>query len=876
MPKLPIDDVLDEIKSTLMTHTRVVLQAPPGAGKTTVVPLALLNEPWLQSKLIMMLEPRRLAARNAATHMASLLNEKVGQTVGYQIRQDHCFNANTKVLVVTEGILTRKLQADPELKNIALVIFDEFHERNLHAALSLALCLQSQQVLREDLKILVMSATLNTSAISDLLNKAPVIQSEGRSYPVEIRYLKKSIKRNSSPHQYQQRLLSALCESVQTFIRQDTGNCLVFLPGVKEINQLAKKLKASFEVESMENILLAPLHSSLSKQQQDAAIARPSEGSRKIVLATNIAETSLTINGVSAVIDSGIERVAYYNPASGMNGLDTRTISQDSAVQRSGRAGRLGPGICYRLWTEQEQQGLHKSSAAEILQSDLSSLMLELANWGVQQPDELEWLDTPPASSIVQAAELLQQLHALDSFGKITQHGRDMLGLGAHPRLAHMMLSAREHGQIYHACLIAAILTEKDLFRVKAERSADIHDRLNVLRQLNSSSKSRHRHQDIDVQQCERIMQTANDFFKRLQQHGGRARKEEPDNSFSGVLLAHAYPDRIAKRRNASEARYLLSNGKGAVIPPHLEQQQYEYLVIANLDVRRNVASDNKARQGEAIIQLAAEIKLPQFEEYFADLIECKEIIEWNETGQRVESRQIKTTGKITLLETIVAPENTVAVQECLLAAIDSHGLKSLNWTAGAIGLQQRVNFVNYHLKQNPVLTAPPPGGEIADLSEEALLNTLVDWLQPHLTNESSIKQCQKLDLYNILVCQLSWEQLQWLNIHAPEKITVPSGSAIRIDYSDPAQPILAVRLQEVFGLYETPEILNGRCRLMMHLLSPARQPMQVTQDLHSFWQTTYHDVKKELRGKYKRHYWPDDPFTAQATSKSKKNMRRD
>lgn len=867
MPALPINDALPDIKDKLTTHNRLVLQAPPGAGKTTAVPIALLDQNWLGDRQIIMLEPRRLAARNAAARMAFLLNEKVGETVGYQIRQDNCFSDKTKILVVTEGILTRKLQADPELKKTALVIFDEFHERSLHADLSLALCLQSQQILREDLKILVMSATLNTDAVATLLDNAPIIQSEGRSFPVENKYLDKLISQhNTNP---QQQLMINLTNTVKKFIHEHEGNCLVFLPGVKEINQLSRQIKQILETESIKNILIAPLHGSLNKQQQDLAIASPKDKTiRKIVLATNIAETSITIEGISCVIDAGLERMLDYNPASGMNRLKTNTISQDSAVQRSGRAGRLSAGICYRMWTAEQQPRLLKHASAEILHSDLSSLVLELANWGVTQVDELQWIDLPPISATEQAKTLLQQLSAIDEHGKITAHGRDMLRLGTHPRLAHMMLAAVKLDQAYHACLIASLLTEKDIFLANADKSADIHDRLNVLVHAQSNHRGQH---GIDSQQCKRIIQTADDFFKRVKNCSKEIlNKETPDNKVSGVLLAYAYPDRIAKRRNSNEARYLLSNGKGAVIPPYFQHHQHEYLVVANLD----------AKQGEACIYLAADISAEQLQEYFIDNIQHEEQVEWNESAQRVEAKQTKRIGKIILQESILNDvKNTQtkdAIQQCLMQAVKESKLECLNWNEQALNLKQRVQFINHHLNNNPALKKQFTDQSLPVFSEQTLSDTLDEWLQPYLKNENSLKQCFKLDLYNLLLSQLSWEQQQLIKQLAPMRISVPSGSAINIDYSDPVQPILAVRLQEVFGLYDTPTLLNGQCKLMMHLLSPARKPMQVTQDLNSFWRTTYHDVKKELRGKYKRHYWPDDPFTAQATSKTKKQMNRD
>jgi len=872
MPSLPINDVLADIKDKLTTHNRLVLQAPPGAGKTTAVPIALLDQNWLGDRQIIMLEPRRLAARNAAARMAFLLNEKVGETVGYQIRQDNCFSDKTKILVVTEGILTRKLQADPELKKTALVIFDEFHERSLHADLSLALCLQSQQILREDLKILVMSATLNTDAVANLLDNAPIIQSEGRSFPVENKYLDKVISQhNTSP---QQQLMINLTNTVKKIIHEHEGNCLVFLPGVKEINQLCKQIKQILDNESIKNILIAPLHGSLNKQQQDLAIASPKDKSmRKIVLATNIAETSITIEGISCVIDSGLERMLDYSPASGMNRLNTRSISQDSAVQRSGRAGRLSAGVCYRMWTAEQQPRLLKHASAEILHSDLSSLMLELANWGVTQVDELQWMDLPPTSATEQAKTLLQQLSAINNQGKITAHGRDMLKLGTHPRLAHMMLSAVKMDQAYHACLIASLLTEKDIFQASADKSADIHDRLNVL--VNGHSNHHNTNYNgqhgIDSQQCKRIIQSADDFFKRVK-HCSKAKlnKETLDNNVSGVLLAYAYPDRIAKKRNGNEARYLLSNGKGAVIPPYLQHHLHDYLVVANLD----------AKQGEACIYLAADISAVQLQEYFIDNIQHQERVEWNESAQRVEAKQTRRIGKIILQEStlrdVTNTETQDAIQQCLMQAIRNTGLECLNWSAKANSLKQRVQFINHHQNNNPAVKKQFADQPLADFSEQTLSDTLDEWLQPYLNNENSLKQCFKLDLHNLLLNQLSWEQQQLIKQLAPEKIDVPSGSSINIDYSDPVQPVLAVRLQEVFGLYDTPTLLNGQCKLMMHLLSPARKPMQITQDLNSFWQTTYHDVKKDLRGKYKRHYWPDDPFTAQATSKTKKQMNRE
>jgi len=866
MHNLPIDDVLSEILDTLNAHNRVVLQAPPGAGKTTAVPIALLNQSWLSDKQIIVLEPRRIAARNAAARMAFLLDEKLGETVGYQIRQDSCFSDKTKILVVTEGILTRKIQADPELENIALVIFDEFHERSLHADLSLALCLQSQQILNEKLKILVMSATLNTTAISDLLENAPVIQSEGRSYPVDIRYLDKPIKQGANSYENNRIVISHLTDAVKWAINNHDGNCLVFLPGVKEINQLLLQLEQYTKLESIQDIVIAPLHGSLSKQQQNRAIEVCPDGIKKIVLATNIAETSLTIEGITCVIDSGLERILEYSSLSAMNGLKTQFISEDSATQRSGRAGRLSAGICLRMWTSQQHQRLVKHSLAEILHSDLSSLVLELANWGVQDVNELQWMDKPPEKSVEQAVELLRKLSAIDECGKINKHGRELISLGTHPRLAHMIISGINLKQAYHACLIASILSEKDLFYTQKDKTLDIIDRINILNEFKTLNKL---HRNIDKQQCQRIIKTADDFYRRIK---GNVKKNENrvDINYSGVLLAFAYPDRIAKQRQSGEARYLLSNGKGAFIPEYLQQHLYEYIVIANLDIR-----SARGGQGDAIVYLAAEISILQLNEYFNDLIEFTEATEWNESQQRVEVKQSSKIGKLVLKEKLITPEDKRSIHECLMLAIKRNGLDCLSWTSDSISIRNRLMFIDYYINNNDVVINKLAGSVLPDFSEDSLINNLHNWLLPHLSTENSVRQINDLDLYALLKCQLSWDQLQLVNDLAPDKITVPSGSKITIDYSDITRPVLAVRLQEVFGLYETPVILAGTCRLMMHLLSPARKPMQVTQDLKSFWETTYFEVKKELRGKYKKHYWPDDPFTAQATSKTKKNMGR-
>lgn len=840
MQTLPIHQVIAQIISTLNTSNRLVLQAPPGAGKTTAVPISLLDEAWLEGRQIIMLEPRRLAARNAAARMAELLGEKVGETVGYQIRADRCVGKKTKIIVVTEGILTRMLQGDNALESTALVIFDEFHERNLHGDLALALSLQSQELLRDDLKIMVMSATLNTEAISNLLDDAPVITSEGRSFPVENVYLD-----NKTPHPSPMQLTSVISKIVGEVIRSDSGSILIFLPGVREIKNVESKL---LEILKDKSITIAPLYGDMSKQAQDAAIRPSKEGKRKVVLATNIAETSLTIEGITVVIDSGLQRVSTFNSGSGMNRLHTLAISQDSATQRSGRAGRLSPGKCYRLWHEHRQLSRH--SAPEILTSDLTPMMLELANWGVDDVDELGWLDLPATSAVQHARELLRELGALQGT-TITEHGKAMLALGTHPRLAHMILRASSLGYGETACLIAALLSEKEIFTGSARHAADLSQRMAALQEHHSGSH-------IDRGACKRVLTTASGFCKKLKTSGS-AQKNNAD--MVGVLLGFAYPDRIAKCRDVKNSRYILSGGKGAKLNMEDELFGEPYLVIADLDVA----------QTDARVYSAASISEAQIEEYFSELITKERLTRWNDETERVEAREITKLGAITLDEQPVQNIDNADLAIALLGAIKEKGLDALTWSKEALGLRQRVDFLNYSKENNP--NAAKIIGELPDFSDTWLLEHLETWLLPHLEGVKSFKACHKLNTYPMLLSMLTWDQQQHIDTLAPSRLKVPSGSNIVLNYENPASPVLAVRLQELFGMLETPLLINGTVTMTVELLSPAHRPMQVTKDLKSFWENTYEEVKKELRGKYKKHYWPDDPLTAQATSKTKKRM---
>ncbi|MCD6213050.1 MAG: ATP-dependent helicase HrpB [Sulfurovum sp.] len=829
MHTLPINQVLPEVKEKLLTNTRLVLQAPPGAGKTTALPLALLDEPWLKGKKIIMLEPRRLAVRSSASRMAELLGEKVGETIGYQVKMDSVQSKQTRILIVTEGILTRKLQSDPSLEDVALIIFDEFHERSLHADLSLALALESQSVLREDLKILVMSATLNTSAISNILNNAPIIESEGRAYPVESVYLPVTTSQLTKKElsTYIHRLIVKLLDT-------EEGNILVFLPGIREIKSVEKLLNQS----NLKDVYISTLYGNLSKEAQDRAIKAPALGTRKVVLATNIAQTSLTIEGIKIVIDSGLHNVSVFSPFSGMNRLESQHISQDSATQRAGRAGRTSAGKAYHLW--HKSKILLKHDIPEILSADLSQLMLELAVWGNDDINDLSWMDLPPSTALHHAKTLLQDLGALAKNGSITPHGKAMAKYPMHPRLAHMMLKAKDLNLSYEASLLAVLISEKDIYS-NSFGSSDLRERVSILHDVRVQNSINSQY--INLKQCLYLLKNA----KRIE----KVQNPNVNLELLGVLLAFAYPDRIAKLRNDKSSTYLLANAKGAVLHQQDELFNTGFLVIADLD----------ARNTNAPIYKALAISHAQIEEYLDEQLQVYEDVSWNEAQERVEARKITKLGAITLKSIAIQSPSPDKVVEVIIEELEELGLDALHWNKEALVLRQRVNFAKHH------------GLDFPDFSDEYLLDSMDEWLAPYLTNINSLKACKGLNLYNILLGLLSFEQTQLLDTQAPAKLKVASGSNIAIDYSNFEQPVLAVRLQEMFGTKNTPTVLNGKVKLMIHLLSPASRPMQMTQDLESFWANTYEEVKKELRGKYKRHYWPDDPLTAVATSRTKKRM---
>jgi ATP-dependent helicase HrpB len=824
----PIDDLLPELLATLGQHPGVVVQAPPGAGKTTRVPLALLQAAWLGNKKIIMLEPRRIAARAAARFMAASLGERVGGTVGYRVRLDNKTGPKTRVEVVTEGVLTRMLQDDAALEAYGVVIFDEFHERNLNSDLGLALCLDAQQGLREDLKLIVMSATLDGTAVSKLLDDAPLLTSEGRSYPVTIRH-------HALPHQYARERRAFLMDVTQRIleaVKAEQGSLLVFLPGAGEIRQVYAALQ---EAQFGNDVLLAPLFGQLTPAEQDAAIQPPPVGKRKVVLASAIAETSLTIEGIRIVIDSGLMRIPRFDPNTGLTQLVTLPVSQASADQRCGRAGRLQAGVCYRLWA----QGTHllTQTPAEILDADLAPLLLELAQWGVSDVTALRWIDPPPPPHVAQARELLQQLGALDGEGRITTHGKSMTSWGVHPRLAHMLLRAKAIGAGALACEVAAILSDRDLLRGEMARESDLQLRIEALRE-------RSRGRDIDQGALRQAQETAAQWQRQLQV---TADTSSQDLHLLGVVLAYAYPDRIGRRRDNS-TRYLLSNGRGAILNEGDPLSTQEFIVAAHLDGTR-----------EARIFLAAGIHREDLLSYLGDSIHSRSIVQWDDRNACVLARAQQRLGELVIDDAPLANVEPEAMTVALLEGIRLRGLSCLPWTEAARELQGRMQFMHAHLDP-----------DWPDVSEASLLATLETWLLPYLNNMSRLSHLDRLDLYGILLGQLSWEQQRQLEQLLPTHITVPSGSRIRVDYSQ-YPPVLAVRLQEMFGLADTPRIADGKIAVLLHLLSPARRPVQITQDLAGFWQSAYHEVKKDLKGRYPKHHWPDNPLQAQATAKAKR-----
>jgi ATP-dependent helicase HrpB len=798
----PVDQIIPRLSDALARGPSALLVAEPGAGKTTRVPLKLLDAAWLKGQKILMLEPRRLAARNAAHRMAETLGEEVGDTVGYTVRLERRVSARTRIEVVTEGILTRRLQQDPELSGTGLVIFDEFHERSLDADLGLALTLDIQRGLRDDLKILVMSATLDAARVAAHLGNAPVIDAPGRVFPVETRHLDKA----------QRQTISAdAVRAVHRALDETEQSILVFLPGEAEIRRTEDALKSSG---LPKNTVVRPLYGAMSFAEQDAAIRPSPPGERKVVLATTIAETSLTIDGIGAVVDTGFKRVPRFDPASGMTALETIRVSLASADQRRGRAGRLGPGIGYRLWPEAETRALKTHDEPEIFVADLAPLVLELAAWGVSDPNSLPWLDPPPAAPFAQAQDLLKRLEALDAQGKITAMGKQMVRLPLHPRLAHMVVKGRST----LAADLAALLSERD--GLPRDAGVDIAARLS---QLRGGAR-------------DRIRQSA----KQIRQIAGI--RDEDSEVSAGLLVAYAFPDRIAQRRGG-DRRYRLSGGGGAILPEHDALVTQDFLSVATTD----------GASGDQKIYLAAPLSRNEIEDQFRDQIEARDGVFWDSRAKAVSAAKSRRLGALVLEEKPSTNADPSLIAEAMVQGVREMGLTCLPWSDGAKILRARVMFLRRMF--------PEEGWP--DLSDEALLAKLDDWLTPYLAGISRKAHLDRLDMHQILQSMIPHDLARRMDRLAPVRIEVPSGADVRIDYETEGDPVLRVRLQEMFGLARTPAIAEGRSPLRIELLSPAGRPLAVTQSLETFWTNGYPSVRSDMRGRYPKHAWPEDPLNA-------------
>ena len=830
LPDLPVREVLSELARALALGRGAVLTAPPGSGKTTLVPLALLGEPWLAGRTILVSEPRRLAARAAAGRMAEILGEPVGETVGYRVRFDQRVSARTRVEVLTEGVLLRRLQGDPALEGVGLVMLDEAHERSLLLDLALTLALDVRAGLREDLRLLVASATLDAGAVAGVLGGAPVLAGGGRAFPVEVSHLPRELSRG---------VPDLVADAVRRVLAAHPGDVLAFLPGGGEIRATAERLG------DLREVAVLPLYGDLPAEAQDRVL-RPVAHRRRVVLATPIAETSLTIEGVRVVVDSGLARRPRFDPATGLTRLETVRVSRASADQRAGRAGRLGPGIAYRLWTESVHRGLLAFNPPEILEADLAPLALELAQWGVADPGALRWLDPPPAGAFAQARELLAGLGALDAAGRITAAGRRMAGLPLQPRLARMLVDAEREGLGPLAADIAALLSERDVLRASGPgRTSDLGDRLEALHRWRSNGEAGARALGADPAACARVDRAARQVVPDV----GGARSVA-----AGRLLALAYPDRIARRQGTDGARYRLASGRGARLPEADPLGREEYLVAASLE----------AGTGDGRIFLAAALAPETLAEVTAGRREVRDVVEWDDREGAVIALAEERLGALLLSTRPLAQSDPDRVAAALLEGVRRRGLAVLPWSDAARELQARVLS----------LRGWRPAESWPDLSEGSLLATVGEWLGPHLRGMTRLEHLGRLDLVAALRGTLHvamgghWQRR--LDEAAPTHVTVPSGARRRLAYGPGEPPVLAVKLQEMFGLGETPRVCGGEVPVTLHLLSPAGRPLQVTRDLRGFWERTYPEVRRELRGRYPRHPWPEDPWRAAPTARTR------
>ena len=813
MTDLPISEALPALKAALAARASAVLVAPPGAGKTTVVPLALMDEPWVQGGKILVLEPRRLAARAAAERMASTLGEKAGETVGYRVRMQSKVSARTRVEIVTEGVFTRMILDDPSLEGVAAVLLDEFHERSLDADLGLAFALQTQAILRPELRLLVMSATLDAAPVAALMDDAPIVESQGRMFPIEDRYL------GRDPRQH---LDEQVARAVAKALAEEDGSLLVFLPGQGEIRRVERLLNERIRAPHID---VEPLYGALDFAEQARAIAPAPDGRRKVVLATSIAETSLTIQGVRVVIDCGLARVPRFDPSSGLVRLETVRVTRAAADQRRGRAGRTQPGVCYRLWDEAETRSLTPFNRPEILETDLSGLALDLARWGARDPSDLAFLDPPPAAAFKEARALLQRLEALDRQGDLTAHGKALANLPLPPRLAHMLVKGAEAGAAERAAAVAVVLTERGL----GGQDVDLRHRLESLGRDRSP-----RARDAKAL-AERWARTAG---------GRKTGAAEVDDA---LLLAEAFPERIAKARG-KPGEYLLATGRGVFLEPTDALARETWLAVGELG---GGASRDR-------ILLAAPLDEASLRAEFADRIVREEVIE-TETGGRLRAKRRLRLGALTIEERLLDKLPEGAMARALLGQVREQGIGKLPWSPAAEGLRARVAFL-----RGLDADAWP------DLSDEALLASAEDWLAPLLDGHSSLKAVDAGALTSALETLVGWEAMRRLDREAPERWAAPTGSRLLIDYAAEGGPRLEVRVQELYGLAQHPTLAGGRVPLTLALLSPAHRPIQLTKDLPGFWKGSWREVRTEMKGRYPRHVWPEDPAAADPTTRAK------
>jgi len=810
---LPIDAALSGLTAALAANNAAVLVAPPGAGKTTRVPLVLIDEPWAKDKKILVLEPRRLAARAAAARMASTLNEQVGDTVGLRVRFGSKISKRTRIEVVTEGVFTRLVLDDPSLEGIAAVLFDEFHERSLDADLGLALARDVRQGLREDLKLLVMSATLDGARVAALLGNAPVVESEGRAHPVETRYLGRDQRA---------RIENQVADAVERALRAEAGSALVFLPGAGEIRRTETLLK---ERVRDPNVDIVALYGALDMREQDRAISPAPAGRRKVVLATSIAETSLTIEGVRVVIDSGLSRVPRYEPDVGIARLETVRVSRAAADQRRGRAGRTEPGVCYRLWDEPQTGSLEAYTRPEILSADLSSFVLDLAQWGASDPSKLAFLDPPPQAALNEARALLLELGAIDAQGRITEEGRKLRQLPLPPRLARMVVDAAAEGAGALAATIAVLVTERGLGG----------DDVNLEYRLDQFRRERSRRADDARAMVKRWADIA----------GGRGQGDMSP----GTILALAYPDRIAKSRGGGSGAFLLANGRGGNVDAASSLAREPFLAVAELT---GTAAASR-------IVLAAPITLAEIEARFADKVGDRDAVSFDTGSASLRARRTRRLGALVLAEQIkqVAPDADTA--RILAQGIVSLGLDKLPWSKAALHFRTRVQFLR-----------KAEGDEWPDLSDEGLAHNTAEWLEPILMDKTARSAIGGDELSDAVMNLVPWNLRRRLDEEAPTHFTAPTGSAVPIDYEAEQGPTVSIRVQELFGLAKHPAIAGGRVPLVIELLSPGHKPVQITRDLPGFWRGSYADVRVEMRGRYPRHPWPDDPASALPTRRAK------